>query len=76
MATPPTRVCSSSAEALDERPGAEHTVGAVVKRLNAKMYGAIDAGRVFVVEPPSIPVTAPVVALSSSCSTRAVVCTR
>ena len=24
----------------DERPGQEHTVGAVVKRLNAKMYGA------------------------------------
>ena len=23
----------------DERPGPEHTVGAVVKRLNAKMYG-------------------------------------
>ncbi len=39
----------------DERPGKDHTVGAVVKRLNAKMYGAIDAGRVFVVEPPSIP---------------------
>ena len=39
----------------DERPGKDHTVGAVVKRLNAKMYSAIDAGRVFVVEPPSIP---------------------
>ncbi|GIR23888.1 MAG: hypothetical protein CM15mP38_0710 [Synechococcus sp.] len=39
----------------DERPGPGHTVGAVVKRLNAKMYGAIDGGRVFVVEPPSIP---------------------
>jgi HAE1 family hydrophobic/amphiphilic exporter-1 len=39
----------------DERPGPEHTVGAVVKRLNAKMYGSIDGARVFVVEPPSIP---------------------
>ena len=39
----------------DERPGPEHTVGAVVKRLNAKMYGLIDGARVFVVEPPSIP---------------------
>ena len=39
----------------DERPGSEHTVGAVVKRLNAKMYGLIDGARVFVVEPPSIP---------------------
>ena len=39
----------------DERPGKDHSVGAVVKRLNAKLYGAIDGGRVFVVEPPSIP---------------------
>ena len=39
----------------DDRPGKDHTVGAVVKRLNAKLYGAIDGGRVFVVEPPSIP---------------------
>ena len=39
----------------DERPGPEHTVGAVVKRLNAKMYGSIDGARVLVVEPPSIP---------------------
>jgi HAE1 family hydrophobic/amphiphilic exporter-1 len=39
----------------DERPGPEHTVGAVVKRLNAKMYSSIDDARVFVVEPPSIP---------------------
>ena len=39
----------------DERPGRDHSVGAVVKRLNQKMYGSIDAGRVFVVEPPSIP---------------------
>ena len=36
----------------DDRPGKDHTVGAVVKRLNAKLY---DGGRVFVVEPPSIP---------------------
>ncbi len=39
----------------DERPGPEHTVGAMVKRLNAKMYGLIDGARVFVMEPPSIP---------------------
>ena len=39
----------------DERPGPEHTVGAVVKRLNTKMYSSIDSARVFVVEPPSIP---------------------
>ena len=39
----------------DERPGKDHSVSAIVKRLNQKMYGAIDAGRVFVVEPPSIP---------------------
>jgi HAE1 family hydrophobic/amphiphilic exporter-1 len=39
----------------DERPGKDHSVAAIVKRLNQKMYGAIDAGRVFVVEPPSIP---------------------
>ena len=39
----------------DERPGPEHSVGAVVKRLNAKMNGSIDGARVFVVEPPSIP---------------------
>ena len=39
----------------DERPGSGHTVGAVVKRLNAKMYSSIDGARVFVVEPPSIP---------------------
>ena len=39
----------------DERPGPEHTVGAVVMRLNAKMYSSIDGARVFVVEPPSIP---------------------
>ena len=39
----------------DERKGREHTVAAIVERLNKKLFAAIDGGRVFVVEPPSIP---------------------
>ena len=39
----------------DERPGADHSVGAIVKRLNRTMATTIDGGRIFVVEPPSIP---------------------
>ena len=39
----------------DERPGQDHTVGAVVKRLNQKFYEQIQGARVIVVEPPAIP---------------------
>ena len=39
----------------DERPGTDHSVGAIVKRLNRTMATTIDGGRIFVVEPPSIP---------------------
>ena len=39
----------------DERPGEDHTVGAVVKRLNQKFYEQIQGARVIVVEPPAIP---------------------
>ena len=39
----------------DERPGQDHTVGAVVKRLNQKFYEQIDGARVILVEPPAIP---------------------
>jgi HAE1 family hydrophobic/amphiphilic exporter-1 len=39
----------------DERQGSEHSVAAIVERLNKKLLMSIDGGRVFVVEPPSIP---------------------
>ena len=39
----------------DDRPGDEHSVKAIVERLNKKLFMAVDGGRVFVVEPPSIP---------------------
>ena len=39
----------------DERQGSDHSVAAIVERLNKKLLMSIDGGRVFVVEPPSIP---------------------
>ena len=39
----------------DDRPGDEHSVAAIVERLNKKLLMAVDGARVFVVEPPSIP---------------------
>jgi HAE1 family hydrophobic/amphiphilic exporter-1 len=39
----------------DDRPGADRTVGAIVRRLNAAFQERIDGARVFVVEPPAIP---------------------
>ncbi len=39
----------------DERPDKEQSLAAIVERLNKKFYDQIDAGRVIVVEPPSIP---------------------
>ena len=39
----------------DDRQGSEHTMGAIVERLNKKLLMAVDGGRVFVVEPPAIP---------------------
>ena len=39
----------------DERQGSDHSVAAIVERLNKKLLMSIDGARVFVVEPPSIP---------------------
>ena len=39
----------------DERKGSDHSVAALVQRLNKKLFMAVDGARVFVVEPPSIP---------------------
>ena len=39
----------------DERTKKEQSLAAIVERLNKKFYDQIDAGRVIVVEPPSIP---------------------
>ena len=39
----------------DERSGNEQSVKAIVERLNKKLFMTVDGGRVFVVEPPSIP---------------------
>ena len=39
----------------DDRKGSENSVAAIVERLNKKLFMTIDGGRVFVVEPPSIP---------------------
>ena len=39
----------------DERKGSDHSVAAIVERLNKKLLMSIDGARVFVVEPPSIP---------------------
>ncbi len=39
----------------DQRMGKDQSVKAIADRLNKKLKGSIDGGRVFVVEPPSIP---------------------
>ena len=56
MAMLQTKDCSFfGTKHWDERQGSDHSVAAIVERLNKKLLMSIDGGRVFVVEPPSIP---------------------